>query len=167
MNQIMEISSCSFLCTISPSSNHYCVIRADGSNKWLACTCSTEKGMINCCFCKSVSDEMSLRNQMKKSSFYKLNLEQYWEEIYPCVINNGNKGNAILLDASDVQREVNFLGGRQVTYEESGNGIHDEFIWFRALVQEERKRKVKLGLCSVVCEGLRSLQDSRGLEGKL
>lgn len=55
---------------------------------------------------------------MKKSSFYKLNLEQYWEEIYPCVINNGNKGNAILLDASDVQREVNFLGGRLVTYEE-------------------------------------------------
>lgn len=104
---------------------------------------------------------------MKKSSFYKLNLEQYWEEIYPCVINNGNKGNAILLDASDVQREVNFLGGRQVTYEESGNGTHDEFIWFRALVQEERKRKVKLGLCSVLCEGLRSLQDSRGLEGKL
>ncbi|KAK9213368.1 hypothetical protein WN943_002755 [Citrus x changshan-huyou] len=62
--------------------------------------------------------EMSLRNQMKKSSFYKLNLEQYWEEIYPCDINNGNKGNAILLDASDVQREVNFLGGRLVTYEE-------------------------------------------------
>lgn len=98
---------------------------------------------------------------MKKSSFYKQNLEQYWEETCPCDINNGNKGNAILEDASDVQRELNFFGGRQVTYEESGNGTHDEFIWFRALVQEERKREVKLGLCSVVCEGLRSLQDSR------
>lgn len=89
-------------------------------------------------------------------------LEHYWDEIYSCVINDDNKGNAILVDASDVQREANFLGGEQVTYKESGNGTQDGFICFRAFVQEERKREVKLGLCSVVCEGMRILQGSRG-----
>ncbi|XP_057785451.1 uncharacterized protein LOC131002993 [Salvia miltiorrhiza] len=67
----------------------------------------------------------SLRDQVKRSMYYEVILEQRWEKIYE-VDRDHNKGNSVVIDAA-IEREEVFVGGSKATWSTSG-GV----VWFKA-----------------------------------
>ncbi|OMO78512.1 hypothetical protein CCACVL1_14339 [Corchorus capsularis] len=93
-----------------------------------------------------------LKVKMKKSLFYTLTLEKYWQKIYSWE-NDGSKGNVVAVDVS-IQREVNFLFGIEAM---KGNGItNDGYVWFR-VVNEHGREVNKVGFSLAIVEKMRWL----------
>ncbi|KAH7679713.1 hypothetical protein IHE45_06G076800 [Dioscorea alata] len=86
-----------------------------------------------------------LKDQMKKSMYYEVTLEQFWEEIYGCTFHGENKVHVSV----SVRREMALLNGNEVV-EDDGNVV-DDFIWFKGV----NSRESGLGLSQVVWERMR------------
>ncbi|XP_077236560.1 uncharacterized protein LOC143878130 [Tasmannia lanceolata] len=61
-------------------------------------------------------EEGSLKDQMKKSLFYEMSMEQLWEEVHMCE-NDGSQGNFVEVNAS-VRREIAWLHGEEAVQED-------------------------------------------------
>lgn len=68
-----------------------------------------------------------LKDQMKRSMFYNMTLQQFWEQIYSCE-NNGKEGNDVKLSAG-VRRHMAFLNNSEVVHD-SGEVV-DGMVWFK------------------------------------
>ncbi|XP_024008119.1 uncharacterized protein LOC18993523 isoform X2 [Eutrema salsugineum] len=92
--------------------------------------------------------EENAKDQMKKSTFYSMTLQQRWEEVYFCESVN-NQHFEVVVDV-EVETEVVKLEG-QVTHlrETSGDGV----VWFSVLRDERQDKKIGLG--SVVVERMK------------
>lgn len=85
--------------------------------------------------------------------FYKITLEQYWEEIYSQE-NHGGSGKTVTVD-TNVEREVyGQVGVETVRVNEDANG----FIWFR----KREQMSGGVGLSSSVLDGMRWIQKEGG-----
>ncbi|RWR77053.1 LOW QUALITY PROTEIN: hypothetical protein CKAN_00552600 [Cinnamomum micranthum f. kanehirae] len=71
----------------------------------------------------------SLKEQMKKSIFYVMTLEQWWEEIQMCE-NDGSRGNVVEVNAT-LQRQSVGLFGEEAMQEDTH--MVDGMMWFRSL----------------------------------
>ncbi|CAK9157332.1 unnamed protein product [Ilex paraguariensis] len=67
-----------------------------------------------------------LRDQMKRSMFYEMTLEQRWEQIFASE-NNSSEGNSVFVDFA-VQTEVVLVAGKEAVWNE--RDVVDGAIWF-------------------------------------
>ncbi|XP_052200041.1 uncharacterized protein LOC127806662 isoform X2 [Diospyros lotus] len=95
------------------------------------------------------------KDQMKRSMFYEMTLEQRWEQIFACE-NDSSQGNAVTVDAT-VQIETAFIEGREATWDESNqaNGV----VWFRSF---GAGGETTIGLSSLIVYRMRWEQQRAG-----
>lgn len=82
------------------------------------------------CPCIFIREGISIqiRRHMRKSIFYKMTLEQSWQQIYSCQ-NDGDEDQNVININTNVQREMNLVFGMQATRDEKVG--HGGFWWFR------------------------------------
>ncbi|XP_011070869.1 uncharacterized protein LOC105156443 [Sesamum indicum] len=72
--------------------------------------------------------EGTVRDQVKRSMYYEMTMEQRWERIFACQKNTyGNQGNSVVIDALVDNEEV-FVGGSKAVWNE--RSAQDGVIWF-------------------------------------
>nr|DAD35180.1 TPA_asm: hypothetical protein HUJ06_005820 [Nelumbo nucifera] len=103
-----------------------------------------------------IREKLKLKAQMKKSMFYQMTLEQFWEEIYTCD-NDKNEVNVVKVNVS-VQKEVAIIFGMEAMKDDTC-GV-DEVMWFRLL--DHNKRGLSVGLSSAIVGKMRWLQETVG-----
>ncbi|AEE29024.1 hypothetical protein (DUF1262) [Arabidopsis thaliana] len=92
--------------------------------------------------------EGDVKDQMNKSTFYSVTLQQRWEEVFFCE-NIGNEHFEVVVDV-DVETESVKLEGQETNLrEDSGDGV----VWFSVLRDEKDDKKIGLG--SVVVERMK------------
>ncbi|XP_052114564.1 uncharacterized protein LOC107462817 isoform X2 [Arachis duranensis] len=103
-----------------------------------------------------VKEGMELKEQMKRSVFYTLTLEQRWEKILSMKNSSviGSKGNDGVLVDVVVETEFAMVGGKEAKWGE-GNGV-DGVVWFSV------GRGVRVGLSSVIVERMKWEQERGG-----
>ncbi|XP_059648669.1 uncharacterized protein LOC132294721 [Cornus florida] len=103
--------------------------------------------------------EGTLKEQMKKSMFYEMTLEQTWEQIF-ALENNYSEGNTVSVDAV-VQKEVALVAQREAVWDE--RKVVDGAIWFTGSgsVGED----LKVGLSLPIVERMKWEQERAGWIG--
>ncbi|KAM5581046.1 hypothetical protein ABKV19_010319 [Rosa sericea] len=104
-----------------------------------------------------VREKATIRRQMKKTKFYRITLEQWWEEIYACG-NTSNEGNVVNVDVS-VQREVAFVSAVEAVKDDR-NG-RTGFSWFKAYNPDSQKL-VTVGLSSAIVQNMKWVLEAGG-----
>eukprot|EP00268_Persea_americana_P000413 TRINITY_DN10144_c0_g3_i2.p1 TRINITY_DN10144_c0_g3~~TRINITY_DN10144_c0_g3_i2.p1 ORF type:complete len:274 (+),score=62.69 TRINITY_DN10144_c0_g3_i2:355-1176(+) len=122
------------------------------------CSNATVVGKWYCPF-MFIKEMSSLEEQMKKSMFYEMYLEQFWEEIYAHE-NLGNEGNAVVVKACVPKEAITLFGEEPVG---EGTLVENEMMWFRP-VDHERK-DTKVGLSLAIVERMRWEAGRGGWEG--
>ncbi|KAE9454407.1 hypothetical protein C3L33_13708, partial [Rhododendron williamsianum] len=97
----------------------------------------------------------NLKDQMRRSLFYEMTLEQRWEKIFACENNFSSQGNSVSVEA-EVQREVVFMGGREAVWYE--NRVGDGVVWFTGFGGVEQ---VNIGLSSLIVDRMK-WEEERG-----
>ncbi|GLT71144.1 hypothetical protein SLA2020_431820 [Shorea laevis] len=101
----------------------------------------------------------TLKDQMRRSLYYEITLEQTWERMFACEHDdNAGQGNAVVVDAV-VPREVVSVAGREAV---DVNAI-DGMMWFRSFSEEGRE--ISAGLSLVVVERMKWEQERVGWVG--
>ncbi|KAF7113092.1 hypothetical protein RHSIM_RhsimUnG0162100 [Rhododendron simsii] len=98
----------------------------------------------------------NLKDQMKRSLFYEMTLEQRWEKIFACENNFSSQGNSVSVE-SEVQRKVAFVGGREAVWDE--NRVGDGVVWFRGFGVVEQV--INVGLSSLIVDRMK-WEEERG-----
>ncbi|XP_051148789.1 uncharacterized protein LOC127263682 [Andrographis paniculata] len=82
---------------------------------------------------------LTLREQVKRSMYYAITLEQRWEQIFACSRTDQNS-RRVTIDAS-IDREEAFVGGMRAAWSEA-----EGWVWFRAVkaMGEEERSSVCL-----------------------
>ncbi|XP_044489784.1 uncharacterized protein LOC123214115 [Mangifera indica] len=96
------------------------------------------------------------KQQISSSMYYKVTLEQRWEQIFACE-NDHNKDNVAVVDAA-VQTVVVFFGGVECMPDE--NNVVDGMMWFRGLSNNEEELGV--GLSTLITERMKWEQERFG-----
>ncbi|CAI8594183.1 unnamed protein product [Vicia faba] len=103
-----------------------------------------------------------VKQQMKKSMFYSMTLEQKWEEIYSCGRDydneNESENNVVKLNVF-VEREKVLICGMEAT--KNGRVDDNGFIWFRVYNPYD-KRRVSVGLSSAIIDNMRWVEEQGG-----
>ncbi|KAI3862063.1 hypothetical protein MKW92_042421 [Papaver armeniacum] len=98
------------------------------------------------------------KEQMKNSLFYKMTLEQSWEEIYSCE-NFNSAGNFVSVNVT-LQKETIRLFGNEAKKNSAQGG--DGFIWYRHV--SSNTEGSELGLSSAIVEKMKWVQQQGGYE---
>ncbi|KAF6169045.1 hypothetical protein GIB67_038542 [Kingdonia uniflora] len=103
-----------------------------------------------------VREEGTLKDQMKKTLFYEITLEQQWEEIYRRDNEEKSKDNNIkVMDLKLVKEEVSLYGVNAMKMDET-NGM----IWYKQV--RPNGEGLRLGLSSVIVEKMKLIQENGG-----
>ncbi|KAF8364819.1 hypothetical protein HHK36_033205 [Tetracentron sinense] len=105
-----------------------------------------------------IKEEEKLKDQMKKSMFYEITLEQKWEQIYACE-NNQSKASSVAVDVV-VQREIGLTSGREPVQDDTN--VVDGVVWFRTL---NNVGGVSVGLSLAIVERMKWEQERGGRIG--
>lgn len=103
-------------------------------------------------------EEAKLWRHMKKSMFYEITLEQYWEEIYSRANKGEEEDETIVIDAL-VKREEALLYGTEAMIEVKPV---PGFVCFTVPNDSGNGNKVRLGMGLAVFEAMRGIQVERG-----
>ncbi|XP_027360824.1 uncharacterized protein LOC113868975 [Abrus precatorius] len=120
------------------------------------CSKSVVVGKWYCPF-MFVKEGMRLKEQMKKSVFYELTLEQRWEKIFSKENGDNGKDHSVLVDIA-VQTEVAKVVGREAVWDE--NAVVDRVLWFRSV--DDVGREISVGLSLEVFERMKWEQERVG-----
>ncbi|MBA0846014.1 hypothetical protein Goarm_022513 [Gossypium armourianum] len=105
-----------------------------------------------------IREESRLRRQMKKSLFYTMTLEQWWQQIHSCDKVNDEQTEVKM--SKIVKREfisVNgMLGEREDTVGQGG------FWWFKTLPRNDGRKSSSVGLSLAIMEKMKWLQEEGG-----
>lgn len=96
---------------------------------------------------------------MKKSMFYEITLEQYWEEIFSKENEGNGEDEAIMVDAM-VKTEEALVYGMDAMIEV--NPVLGFMCFTVSSENVNPERRVRLGLSLAVFEGMRGMQVERG-----
>ncbi|XVF85679.1 hypothetical protein PTKIN_Ptkin17bG0135500 [Pterospermum kingtungense] len=94
------------------------------------------------------------KDQMAKSMYYHMTLEQRWEQVFACD-NGHNKDNAVVIDVT-VEREAVRVDGLEVSPNQ--RDIVDGVMWFRS-------GQVAVGLSSAIVERMKWEEETFGWSG--
>lgn len=70
--------------------------------------------------------EGTLKDQVKRSTYYEMTLEQRWEQIFTC---KNDRGNSVLIDVP-LKNEEAFIDGNKAVWNE--NNVVDGVMWFKS-----------------------------------
>nr|XP_010911367.1 uncharacterized protein LOC105037392 [Elaeis guineensis] len=104
-----------------------------------------------------VKEERGLGKQMKRSMFYEVILERFWEEVYACENQNG-KEKVVEVNAL-IASEMFFLDGKEVVQDNKPHG--DGMIWLKPTDSKGRG----MGLSLAIWERIRWEEMRRGWIG--
>ncbi|XP_068334220.1 uncharacterized protein [Pyrus communis] len=104
-----------------------------------------------------VRERATIRQQMKKSKYYRVTFEQWWEEIYSC--GNVNREGNVVNVSVDVQREVAMVSAMQAVKDDR-NG-RTGFTWYKAH-NPYSKKVVSVGLSSAIVQNMRWVLEAGG-----
>lgn len=114
-------------------------------------------GKWYCPFMFVKEEGMKLKEQMKKSVFYELTLEQKWEKIFSKE-NENNEEDVVLVDVV-IQTEIaKVAGGRDVVWDETN--VVGGVLWFKIFDNVTTEKSV--GLSLEVVEGMKWEQERVG-----
>ncbi|XP_061340739.1 uncharacterized protein LOC133287191 [Gastrolobium bilobum] len=103
----------------------------------------------------------TLKEEMRKSMFYEMTLEQKWEQIFSCENEHG-MGNTVNVDAV-VKKEVVVIGGWEAVINEID--VAEGLLWFNSFSNVGEKNSV--GLSTAIIERMKWEQERVGwIEGK-
>ncbi|OIW16754.1 hypothetical protein TanjilG_06935 [Lupinus angustifolius] len=103
----------------------------------------------------------TLKEEMRKSMFYEMTLEQKWEEIYSC--ENGMIGNNTVNVDAVVQKEKVVVAGWEAMIDEMD--VAEGLLWFNSFSNVGEKNSV--GLSTAIFERMKWEQERVGwIEGK-
>lgn len=105
---------------------------------------------------------LNLKDQMKKSMFYEMTLEQRWEKIFSSDNDNNNEKNVVFVDV-DVQTEKVYVAGREAVLNErevSSNGVLEWFMSFDGAGNDSR-----VGVSMLVVERIKWEEERVGWLG--
>ncbi|KAL3824037.1 hypothetical protein ACJIZ3_020066 [Penstemon smallii] len=95
--------------------------------------------------------EGKLKDQVKKSMYYEMTLEQRWEQVFAC---KNNQTKSVVIDAL-IEKEEVFIGGiNKATWNEKN--VVDEVIWFT------RGRQMSVGLRQEIVQRMKWEQERFG-----
>lgn len=103
--------------------------------------------------------EGKLKDQLIASRYYKMTLEQRWDQIFACE-NSVSEGNSVIVDAV-VQREVIAVAGREVAPGE--RNLVDGIMWFRS--SSNVGGEASVGLSLEIVERMKWEQERAGWLG--
>ncbi|TKY69446.1 hypothetical protein E2542_SST05720 [Spatholobus suberectus] len=105
-----------------------------------------------------VKEGIRLKEQMKKSVFYELTLEQRWEKIFSKETNGvSGENHAVLIDVV-VQTEVAKVAGKEAVWDE--NGVDGRVVWFKSI--EDVASETSVGLSLEIVDGMKWEQERVG-----
>ncbi|XP_059447971.1 uncharacterized protein LOC132179285 isoform X2 [Corylus avellana] len=87
---------------------------------------------------------LPLKDQMRRSMYYEITLEQRWERMFACERDNESPGNGVAVDAV-VQREVVSVAGREA----ADVNVVDGVMWFRSFSKKGEEMIAGLSLLVV------------------
>ncbi|CAK9157339.1 unnamed protein product [Ilex paraguariensis] len=102
-----------------------------------------------------------LRDQMKRSMFYEMTLEQRWEQIFTCE-NNSSEGKMVFVDVV-VQTETASVAGQETVWNE--REVVDGAIWFRSFGNVGGGGGVSVGLRVEIVQRMKWEQERAGWLG--
>ncbi|KAL3510912.1 hypothetical protein ACH5RR_030313 [Cinchona calisaya] len=100
-----------------------------------------------------------LKNQMKRSMFYQVTLEQQWEQIYSSQ-NVYNQGKSVSIDVI-LDREITYVAGNKAVWDE--RNVVEGTIWFRSFGRAGEEANV--GLSVELVERMKWEQERAGRVG--
>ncbi|GAB4831775.1 hypothetical protein Ancab_005787 [Ancistrocladus abbreviatus] len=112
-----------------------------------------------------IKEEAKLNRRMKKSLFYEITLEQYWQEIYSKENENSGEEEYEEEDNSTVRvnvivkKEEFLVYGMEAVID--GTSLIHGFVWYKGF-NGSGGRGVKLGLSSSIVENMRGIEEERG-----
>ncbi|OIW16757.1 hypothetical protein TanjilG_06938 [Lupinus angustifolius] len=106
-----------------------------------------------------VKEGMRLKDQMKKSVFYELTLEQRWEKVFSKE-NSSNGEVAVFVDVV-IETDVAKVAGSDAVCEE--NDVQDRVLWFKSF--DEKGAEISVGLSLEIVERMKWEQERVGWIG--
>lgn len=103
----------------------------------------------------------TLKEEMRKSMFYEITLEQKWEQVFSCDNDDGKKGNIVNVDAV-VQKEVVVIAGWEAMMDNKMD-VAESFLWFNSINNVGEKNNV--GLSMAIVERMKWEQERVGWLG--
>ncbi|WOH07763.1 hypothetical protein DCAR_0727197 [Daucus carota subsp. sativus] len=114
-------------------------------------------GRWYCPFMFIKDGRLTSRDQMEKSMFYEMTLEQSWEQIFEC--SNIDHGIVVMVNAV-VQSEVVMIGGTKAVWDEKKMVDRScKTKWFKG---SGSKREVSIGLSSEIIERMKWEEETVG-----
>ncbi|XP_009764830.1 uncharacterized protein [Nicotiana sylvestris] len=99
-----------------------------------------------------------LKEQMKRSMFYEMTLEQKWEQFFTCQNDYINEGNSVLVDVA-LDTEVVLIAGTKATWDDKN--VVERVIWFRSY-DKDGKEVTSVGLREEIVERMKWEQERGG-----
>ncbi|KAK6789703.1 hypothetical protein RDI58_013503 [Solanum bulbocastanum] len=95
-------------------------------------SCKSSEVVVGKWYCPFVfiKDGMVLKEQMERSMFYEMTLEQRWEQFFTCQNDKINVGNSVLVDVALDTEVVLIAGTNKATWDDKN--IVEGVIWFRS-----------------------------------
>lgn len=88
----------------------------------------------------------TLKEEMRKSMFYEMTLEQKWEKVFSCE-NDYRNGNSVNVDVV-VQKEVVVIAGWEAVMDHKMD-VNEGFLWFNSFNNVGEKNSVGLSMAIV------------------
>lgn len=107
--------------------------------------------------------EGNLSDQVKKSIFYEMTLEQKWERFFEKENDYNDKGNAVSVTAAFRSESV-FIGESRMEAMWDEKNVVDGVVWFTSL-EGDRKQEESVGLSLEVFERMRWEEEKVGWVG--
>ncbi|KAL2552157.1 hypothetical protein Fot_05776 [Forsythia ovata] len=172
--EVYTVNSYKFHLSRSPGLNNSLLQELPELNVPLYSKCSTPiiigKWYCPCVFVKEEAHRV--KDQMRKSVFYELSLNLWWEQIYSCenelvtwdisqdiYRSSGNLENNVVVVNKRVKRLVSLVCGVEAEKDEDRLDA-EGFVWFK--IKEQHSRRVGVGLNLAILEKIRLLQETRG-----
>ncbi|KAL5078823.1 hypothetical protein RYX36_007244 [Vicia faba] len=89
----------------------------------------------------------TLKEEMRKSMFYEMTLEQKWEQVFSCDNNDDKMRNTVNVDAV-VQKEVVVIAGWEAMMDNKMD-VAESFVWFNSMNNVGEKNSVGLSMAIV------------------
>nr|XP_033516960.1 uncharacterized protein LOC104115345 isoform X2 [Nicotiana tomentosiformis] len=116
------------------------------------------KGKWYCPFMFIKDGIVLLKEQMKRSMFYEMTLEQRWEQFFTCQNDYINEGNSVLVDVAP-DTEVVLVDGTKATWDDKN--VVERVIWFRSY-DKNGKEVTSMGLREEIVQRMKWEQERGG-----
>lgn len=104
--------------------------------------------------------EGSLKDQLERTMFYEMTLEQRWEQVFSCENTYNNESNIVVVDVV-VPKEVVCIGGREAVVDEKN--VVDGVMWFKC--SNHVQGEMGVGLSLAIIERMKWEQKRVGFVG--